>query len=1171
LFSEESMKPIKYLLISVLILTLFLTAPTRTSVVSAPVSGVVTNTNDSGPGSLRQIIAAASPGEVITFDLPYPATITLTSGQISLTKDLTIVGPGAGDLIIDGNASSRVFSITGGANAFLYGLTLQNGSSSGAGGCVYANDQETDVILSHVLVRNCASNLIGGGVHISQGRLTLIATTLTGNSAPDGGGAGLSNLGTLTVINSTIAGNSAASYGGGIADGNGSGIVVLRHSAVVYNTAGNGLAGVGIDLIGGSAALTMDNTIIASGGSRDCAVASSSVTSNGYNIVQNPDACVFSGSDDQIGVDPLVDVTLTWDSDWPTPLHPLTNSSPAIDAGSCTLVNHDQRDFDRPFDNPGSPNVVDGCDIGPYEIGVPFGDDNIVTSINDSGVGSLRQVVAEAPLGAVISFDLTIPAAITLTSGGLVLDRPLVLLGPGADQLTLDGSLNDRVMVINNGGFAAVYGLTLTRGRTTGVGGCLLVDTASRAHFDSTVFTDCESTGSNQVGGAVEVLNDSEMAMVYSLITDSRADYGAAAAVSRGGTLTLSNSTVSGNTARNSGGALADGAQGGTVIVNNSTLADNAGGSGIDFYNTATSLTLFSSIVANNGVNDCVIVSGVTVNSGGYNLVESPNNCTFAGPGDITGVDPALDSLGLNGGVMMSHALLSGSPALDAGSCGGVGYDQRGQTRPEDHFGYTNAADGCDIGAFELAAVSEPTADFSFSANSLLVDFTDTSTGIIDEWLWDFGDGNTSTSQNPSHTYAADGDYTVTLTIFNQSGSLSHDETVSVAVPPVADFSFDASGLDVTFTDLSSGTVDSWLWDFGDGSTSTAQNPGHAFVAGGAYTVSLTVTNAGGQDTMNRLVEVAPVPSAGFSVSANGLEVTFTDTSTGTIDDWSWDFGDGNGSTAQNPTHTYAGVGTFTVALTVSNVSSLDTYEMDVSVAAVPTAHFTYSASVLTVDFTDASTGTIDLWEWDFGDGNSSTDQNPSHTYAAAGEYTVNLTVSNVSSTDTHTEIVRVAETPTAAFGAVVNGLTVTFTDTSLGDIDQWLWDFGDGFNSSLQNPVYTYSTPGDYTVSLTVFNASSTDAYIAVVSVDHLPSSEFSFLVDGFSVQFTDTSTGNILAWEWDFGDGNSSTDPDPLHVYAAAGVYTVRLTTTNAGGSDTFEATVNIAYQTWLPMINR
>jgi PKD repeat protein len=409
-----------------------------------------------------------------------------------------------------------------------------------------------------------------------------------------------------------------------------------------------------------------------------------------------------------------------------------------------------------------------------------------------------------------------------------------------------------------------------------------------------------------------------------------------------------------------------------------------------------------------------------------------------------------------------------------------------------------------------------PIADFTFTTTDLTADFTDTSTdpdGTVVGWDWNFGDGNTSTLQNPSHTYAAGGTYTVSLTVTdNDAGtdSVSKDVTVTGPnTPPTADFTFSATDLTVNFTDASTdsdGTIVGWDWDFGDGNTSTVQNPSHTYAAAGTYTVTLTVTDDdSATDSTSKPVTVtepnAP-PVADFTFTTTDLTANFTDASTdsdGTIVSWSWNFGDGNTSTVQNPSHTYAAGGTYTVNLTVTDDDgATDSVSKPVTVTAPnvpPTADFTFITTDLTANFTDTSTdsdGTIVSWSWNFGDGNTSTVQNPSHTYAAAGTYTVSLTVTdNDGASDSVSKPVTVTAPnipPTAGFTYTINGLTVNFTDTSTdpdGTIVSWLWNFGDGNTSTLQNPTYTYVSGGTYTVTLTVTdNDGATDTAGATITL---------------------------------------------------------------------------------------
>ncbi len=299
----------------------------------------------------------------------------------------------------------------------------------------------------------------------------------------------------------------------------------------------------------------------------------------------------------------------------------------------------------------------------------------------------------------------------------------------------------------------------------------------------------------------------------------------------------------------------------------------------------------------------------------------------------------------------------------------------------------------------DAVAVASATADY------LAATFTDASTGTVTGWQWDFGDGASSTDQHPGHTYPAPGTYTYCLIATNDCGySDTICGTVTVCDTLAANYSHITDILATTFTDLSNEAI-SWTWDFGDGVTSTDQNPVHGFTAPGVYNVCLAVTNACGEDdTICQAVTICGVPTAAYLAEVDGLAAQFTDWSTGVVDDWHWDFGDGNSSSDQNPEYTYPADGTYNVCLVAGNSCGYsNTICQDVTVCGYPEASFTMSPDGLTIDFTDQSTGNnINSWDWSFGDGNTSDEQNPSHTYAATGTYEVCLIVQkNCGSQDT--------------------------------------------------------------------------------------------------------------------------------------------------------------------------
>ncbi len=471
-----------------------------------------------------------------------------------------------------------------------------------------------------------------------------------------------------------------------------------------------------------------------------------------------------------------------------------------------------------------------------------------------------------------------------------------------------------------------------------------------------------------------------------------------------------------------------------------------------------------------------------------------------------------------------------------------------------------------------------PVADFTATPTNgnapLSVSFADVSTNTPTSWSWTFGDGYTSTIQNPSHVYNTAGTYTVALTATNAGGSDTNTKTgcISVLPPaPVADFTATPTTgpypLTVAFTDTSTQGPTAWQWTFGDGTTSTAQNPTHTYALG-TYTVALIAANSGGMDTETKTNYISATTTAyayldyqditgtGWGPNDTLISGTLADTQTDnqvyrviqggadghycTWDEFLTSYTasqlvkihvdyQAKSSVAGTPSYNllaYDTLGGYHVTNTATTLGTSEStlswetydvptflrtngrvplrecgcpqianqqYQISVDLARmtltlgdggtpVPTANFSASATSVpvntAVNFTDSSTGSPTGWGWNFGDYCLSSTQSPSHTYTAAGTYTVVLTAVNVhgANTMTKTNYITVGNAPVANFsGTPTSGakpLSVTFTDSSTNTPTSWSWTFGDGSSSTAQNPSHSFVNAGTYTVALTATNA---------------------------------------------------------------------------------------------------
>lgn len=495
-----------------------------------------------------------------------------------------------------------------------------------------------------------------------------------------------------------------------------------------------------------------------------------------------------------------------------------------------------------------------------------------------------------------------------------------------------------------------------------------------------------------------------------------------------------------------------------------------------------------------------------------------------------------------------------------------------------------------------------PVADFSFNnacegdANT----FQQTSSiqlgSIITGYDWNFGDTNTAQGPNASHTYAGYGYYNVTLSVISDAGCVDDfTRTVFVNPNPIADFEIVSACEDSLVLASSASTVDGSLdyisdhdWQFGDPSsgsanTSTRFNTSHVYNSAGFYDVTLTVTTQNGcTNTIQRNIEIFPDPVANFTYdeTCENVFTEFIDRSQSVpstpINQWSWDFGEGSQSDLQAPRNKYIltnGAGTYNVRLAVQTTAGcVDTLVQAVLINPRPYPFLTakpvcFEDTTLFFGAADIAAGNISDWQWDFGNGISSTLQNPEHRYLVSGTYRANLIA--VSDSGCLANISKdVVVNPLPDFTSITND-TVCFSNQALllattqPDAQvRWYSSLDDYNNGNVLYVGYTYTTP---TLPL------ETTYYVEAISDEgclNVPQPITAFIYNNQDLQivpdkqevelpfglvnFGATSTIDLVEWTWTFGDGNTSSASDPSHEYQYPGRYEVRLQVVDINGCE-------------------
>ena len=503
----------------------------------------------------------------------------------------------------------------------------------------------------------------------------------------------------------------------------------------------------------------------------------------------------------------------------------------------------------------------------------------------------------------------------------------------------------------------------------------------------------------------------------------------------------------------------------------------------------------------------------------------------------------------------------------------------------------------CRIDTFIDSILVRPTpvaifeTDRDIGCSPLNIQFSnDLTYGDPDTLIWNFGDSSPiyKTTENTideplSHSYKTGflpSAYTITYIAKNNCGSDTAEKIILVYKTVEASFDADTLRgcfpLTVNLTNTSK-DYDDHAWDFGDGNTSNIDNPSHTFTQVGTFTVRLFVSDSCSYDTFEQQVIVYPEPIVSFDFIKDSIcqfdSIRFISTSNN-VSDVYWDFGDGGSSKQKNVSHQFNSSGTFNVKYT--GYSTLHncpaTIAKDIHILPKPEAGFVPSIDSLCeypadVDYTNTSKGAQN-YDWIFGDGSRSTQTNPSLVLTSSGTFYDTLIVSNqFGCLDTAVSIIKIFDPPKAdARISPLNGcvpLEVYFENLSTNYLTS-KWDFGNGDTSNQSDLTYSYDVVGSYLPSLIVYgNANCSDTFKLSTTIDVYPDpiADFDYSIENVLTIFNNKSTG-ADSYLWDFGNGESSIEENPIYQYPESGIFnTLLVATNNFGCKDSILKAIDIS----------
>ncbi len=491
---------------------------------------------------------------------------------------------------------------------------------------------------------------------------------------------------------------------------------------------------------------------------------------------------------------------------------------------------------------------------------------------------------------------------------------------------------------------------------------------------------------------------------------------------------------------------------------------------------------------------------------------------------------------------------------------------------------------GCSISDTIMAKVNG-LVNFNFSKDlidTMKVNFVSMAQGSVTSYNWSFGDGYTSSLENPIHAFTKPGIYQACIKTFenlsNCQKSICKELHIgSAAAQCKAEFGYiitDSINFTVAFSTASI-NAKSYYWNFGDGKTSVLANPNHVYTTSGLYTVCLSIYDSISKCQSNFCMNVdlqfnlqQPLANFDYMVIDSSRTLILTNLSSAYTKNY-WTFGDGNYSKAFDTIYKYTKAGIYDVCLNTYNelsglmnqkCNSIKVGNTNCNVITDYT-FFVDNASNKAV-FTNKSTGTAHTFYWTFGDGASKTTMNPFHVYAKPGDYLVSLSIldTNNHCTSNTSRIVQVgAVNCIANYDYMITNADsnkLSFKANSIGSNLTYYWSFGDGSYSNLMNPTKKYGAAGTYPVSLTI-SSNSLNCVNRIEKIIEVANTSceanFAVFVDSTSntVYVNNLSKGTNLKYNWIFGDGFTSTQVNPAHQFKASGYYSIALVVRNESTS--------------------